>query len=327
MIKAENLTKRYGAVTAVDNITFEIEKGEIVGFLGPNGAGKTSTMRVLTGFMPPTEGRVTVAGYDVLRDTLQVKRRIGYLPESTPLYTDMCVAEYLDFVGEVKGLGRAARKRKVAEVMDAAHVANRAGSLIGTLSKGYRQRVGLAQALINDPEVLVLDEPTIGLDPMQITDIRSLIKELSGRRTVILSSHILPEVQMICSRVMIINNGRLVAADTTENLAGRFKSGGRFVVKLEAPVTEAREAIERLPGVEGVTLGEAPADAGEGEALVIYNVDTTGGKEPRKALVRLVAEKGWDLVELAEPSLSLEEVYIKLVTEEGAPARGEEASS
>lgn len=326
MIKAENLTKRYGAVTAVDNITFEIAKGEIVGFLGPNGAGKTSTMRVLTGFMSPTEGSVTVAGHDVSRDVMQVKRRTGYLPESTPLYTDMRVAEYLDFVGEVKGLGRVQRRRRVAEVMDATHITHRAASLIGTLSKGYRQRVGLAQALINDPEVLILDEPTIGLDPKQITDIRSLIKELSGRRTVILSSHILPEVQMICSRVMIINNGRLVAADTTENLAGRFKSGGRLTVKLSAPVAEAMEAIEKLPGVKSVTLGEAPKEAGEGEVSAVYNMDTEGGKAPRKALVRLVAEKDWDLVELAEPSLSLEEIYIKLVTEEEAPARGEDAS-
>lgn len=319
MIQVEKLTKRYGSFTAVDGISFSIEAGEICGFLGPNGAGKTSTMRVLTGFMPPTEGAVTVAGFDVYKDVIEVKRRVGYLPESTPLYTDMRVSEYLDFVAEVKGLRGRMKKKKVADVMESTHLTDRQKSLISSLSKGYRQRVGLAQALLNDPQVLVLDEPTIGLDPKQITDIRSLIKELSGKRTVILSSHILPEVQMICSRVIIINNGKLIAADTPERLASQLEKVGRITAKLDAPVEEAEVAIASLPEVEAVAVNK------EKSGDTVYTIDPKEGQNPRKSLTRLVVEKDWELVELGGVSLSLEDVYIKLVTDEERAASSNKA--
>ncbi len=307
MIEVENLTKRYGEFTAVDNISFSIGKGEICGFLGPNGAGKTTTMRMLTGYMPPTDGKVSVAGFDISTYPLDVKRRTGYLPESTPLYTDMRVGEYLDFSASAKGLSRAAGRKKVAEVMDAVKISDRSRSLIGSLSKGLRQRVGIAQALVNDPEVLILDEPTIGLDPRQIIDIRSLIKDLGGRRTVILSSHILPEVQMICSRVVIINNGKLVADDTPDNLFSRFREGGTFRVKIEGPPELVMNGLLHLPNVEHVV------SEGQGS----YTITPLDSMVARKELVKLVAgNDDWCLTELTEGALSLEEVYLKLVTNE-----------
>jgi ABC-2 type transport system ATP-binding protein len=319
LIKVDNLTKRYGAFTAIDGISFSVERGEICGFLGPNGAGKTTTMRILTGFMPPTEGRVELGGLDIAENVIEVKRKVGYLPESTPLYGEMRVYEYLDFVAQIKGLKGSARKKKVDEVLEATYIADRRRSLIRSLSKGYRQRVGLAQALLNDPEVLILDEPTIGLDPRQITEIRSLIKDLSGKRTVILSSHILPEAQMICSRVLIINKGKVIAADTPERLSSKFAQAGRFTVSIAGPVEFAAQAIRNLPEVAGVSVtSRGTADGMETGA---YLVEPKQDADPRKSLARLVVEKDWTLLELssAQP-MSLEEVYLKLVTEE--PAAG-----
>ncbi len=314
MIEVTNLTKRYGAFTAVDDISFSIEPGEICGFLGPNGAGKTTTMRILTGFMPPTNGRVTVAGFDVFSDMLEIKKRIGYLPESTPLYTEMRVSEYLDFVAEIKGLKSSAKKRKVADVMEVTHITDRQKSLISSLSKGYRQRVGLAQALLNDPETLILDEPSIGLDPKQITEIRSMIKDLAGKRTVILSTHILPEAQMICSRVMIINKGKLVAVGTPESLAQKFEERGKIVATIKASPEEAFRAVRNIEGASEVSMTKV------GEEIAKFYISPAKDKNLRKALARLVVDKDWELLELKEASLSLEEVYLKLVTQENEPA-------
>jgi ABC-2 type transport system ATP-binding protein len=315
LIKVTNLTKRYGAFTAIDDISFNVERGEICGFLGPNGAGKTTAMRILTGFMAPTDGRVEVAGLDIAENVIEVKRKVGYLPESTPLYGDLRVEEYLDFVAEIKGLKGSARKKKVEEVLETTFIADRRRSLIASLSKGYRQRVGLAQALLNDPEVLILDEPTVGLDPKQIAEIRALIKDLSGKRTVILSSHILPEVQMICSRVLIINNGKVIAADTPERLSLKFAQAVRFAVSIAGPVEAVAQAIANLPEVADVSVATSgTADGMEGaEYLVEPKPDT----DPRKSLARLTVERDWTLLALSPArQMSLEDVYLKLVTQE-----------
>src|SRR3989442_3435353 len=240
MIEVENLTKHYGPVTAIRDVTFDVAPGEIVGFLGPNGAGKSTTMRTLSCFMRAGSGSARVPGYDVFKESMEVRRRIGYLPENVPLYSDMRVTSYLDFVAEVKGVGRADRRRRVADVMERCLITDMQNRLIGKLSKGYRQRVGLAQAIINDPHVLILDEPTIGLDPKQITEIRSLIKSLAGEHTVILSTHILPEVSMLCSGVIIINKGSVVAQGPIDSLVEEFFPNSRVQVELEAPAVSAR---------------------------------------------------------------------------------------
>lgn len=315
MIKVTNLTKKYGSFTAIDGISFSVERGEICGFLGPNGAGKTTTMRILTGFMSPSDGRVEVAGLDIAENVIEVKRKVGYLPESTPLYGEMRVDEYLDFVAEIKGLKGSARKNKVDEVLETTFIADRRRSLIRSLSKGYRQRVGLAQALLNDPEVLILDEPTVGLDPKQIAEIRSLIKDLSGKRTVILSSHILPEVQMICSRVLIINKGKVIASDTPERLSSKFAQTGRFSVSVAGPVEAVAQAITNLPEVADVSI--ASRGTSDGIEKADYIVESRRDADPRKSLARLTVERDWTLLELSSArQMSLEDVYLKLVTEE-----------
>src|SRR5712692_1246957 len=249
MIEVEKLTKRYGPAAAIRDVTFNVAPGDIVGFLGPNGAGKSTTMRILACFMPASSGAARVAGYDVFRESMEVRRRIGYLPESVPLYTDMRVAPYLDFVAEIKGVGRATRKRRVADVMDKCLISDVQNRLIGKLSKGYRQRVGIAQAIVNDPHVLVLDEPTIGLDPQQITEIRALIKSLAGEHTVILSTHILPEVAMLCSGVIIINKGGVVAQGPIDSLVEQFFPNSRVQVEIAGPYAAVREGLRGLAGV------------------------------------------------------------------------------
>ena len=251
MIEVQHLTKRYGPVTAVDDVSFKAERGEILGFLGPNGAGKTTTMRILTGYMPPTDGKAIVAGYDVLDQPIEAKRRTGYLPETPPLYPDMTVRDYLTFCARIKGVPRAERTTRVKDTMERTRIADMANRHCAKLSKGYRQRVGLAQALLHNPDVLILDEPTAGLDPKQIIETRQLIKELGGDHTVILSTHILPEVSQTCHRVVIINKGRVVAVDTPDNLTSRLAGSETMYVQVDALGADAREALSARPGRHG----------------------------------------------------------------------------
>src|SRR5256884_2495426 len=263
MIEVERLTKSYGPITAIRDVSFSVAPGEIVGFLGPNGAGKSTTMRILACFMPASSGTARVAGHDVSAESLEVRRRIGYLPENVPLYGDLRVAPYLDFVAEVKGVGRAERRRRVADVMERCLIADVQHRLIGKLSKGYRQRVGLAQAIVSDPEVLILDEPTIGLDPKQIAEIRALIKSLAGQHTVILSTHILPEVSMVCGGVVIINKGSIVAQGRIDTLVDQFCPTARVEVEIAGPSAAVHTGMRAIPGVVAVQ-GEEPADGAAG---------------------------------------------------------------
>lgn len=313
MIEVQHLTKRYGRVTAVDDVSFRVERGEILGFLGPNGAGKTTTMRILTGYMPASEGRATVAGYDVFEQPIEAKRRTGYLPETPPLYPDMTVREYLEFVARIKlgsDLTKAQRRSRVNAVMDRTRVADMATRLCSKLSKGYRQRVGLAQAIIHNPEVLILDEPTAGLDPKQIIETRELIRSLAGDHTVILSTHILPEVAQTCQRVIIINKGRVVASDSPENLTARLRGTETMYVQVEGGGPDAPRALEMVAGVTRVTL----ADQRNGTAG--YEVESAKGQDIRRDLARTVVTRGWGLLELRPVRMSLEEIFLHLTTEE-----------
>jgi ABC-2 type transport system ATP-binding protein len=315
MIEVQNLTKSYGPIAAITDVSFGIERGDIVGFLGPNGAGKSTTMRILACFMPATSGRARVAGYDVFEQSMEVRRRIGYMPESVPLYTDMRVARYLDFVAEVKGVGRAERKRRVADVMDRCLIADMQNRLIGKLSKGYRQRVGLAQAIVSDPEVLILDEPTIGLDPKQITEIRALIKSLAGQHTVILSTHILPEVSMVCQGVIIINKGSIVAQGPIDTLVEQFFPTTRIQLQVAAAPPDAVKAeIGRIPGVLSVERSVATDGVGT------FVVESPRDRDVRSDLFQLAAAQKWTLLELRRRGMTLEEVFIRIVAGEEAPS-------
>jgi ABC-2 type transport system ATP-binding protein len=311
MIEVEQLSKSYGPIKAIEDVSFVVEKGEILGFLGPNGAGKSTTMRILTCFMPPTRGTARIAGFDIFRDSLQVRRRVGYVPENAPLYTDMPVVSFLKFVGEMKGLSRRDRLRQIGQVMDDCGIKDVQHRYIGKLSKGYRQRVALAQALLGNPEVLILDEPTIGLDPRQIIDIRQLIKGLAGQKTVILSSHILPEVSMTCQRVIIINRGRLVAVDTPENLTTKLQTSSRLLVRVEGPATEVVRALGAVSGVQTVKEdGIGPVN------MVTCIVESKKDRDVRKDIAAAVVRQNWGLLELRPVDLTLEDVFVRLVTEE-----------
>jgi ABC-2 type transport system ATP-binding protein len=306
MIDVQNLTKRYGPVTAIQDVSFSVAPGQIVGFLGPNGAGKSTTMRILSCFMPASGGTAKVAGFDVFRESMEVRRRIGYLPENVPLYTDMRVAPYLDFVAEAKGVSRSERRRRVADAMDRCRIADVQHRLIGKLSKGYRQRVGLAQAIVSDPHVLILDEPTIGLDPRQITEIRELIKSLAGEHTVILSTHILPEVSMVCSSVVIINRGMVVAQGPIDSLVEQFFPTARVEVEIGAPASGAvREALQRIPGV--VSVSDLAGADGR------YVVESKRGRDVRAEVFQLAAAQRWELRELRRMGMTLEEVFLHVV--------------
>lgn len=312
MIEVQELTKTYGQKAAIDNLAFTVEQGEVVGFLGPNGAGKTTTMRILSCFMPPTSGTAKVGGYDILTQAREVRRRIGYLPEHVPLYTDLTVAQYLNFVAEAKGLSRLSRQGKVGEVIERCLLLDAERRIIGKLSKGYRQRVGLAQALLGDPPILILDEPTIGLDPKQIIEIRSLIRDMQGERTVILSTHILPEVSMVCQRVIIINGGRIIAVDTPENLTRRLQRSTQVLLQIEGPPEEITGRLREMAGVLHV---ETKDGAGE---IRRYLVETERDRDLRQDLARTICSSGWGLQELRPVDMSLEDIFIHLVTEEHA---------
>ena len=310
MIEVQHITKRYGRVTAVDDVSFRVERGEILGFLGPNGAGKTTTMRILTGFMPATEGRATVAGFDVFNQPIDAKRRTGYLPETPPLYPDMTVREYLDFVARIKGVPPKERRERVGAIMDRTRVSDMAARHCGKLSKGYRQRVGLAQALIHNPEVLILDEPTAGLDPKQIIETRDLIRSLAGDHTIVLSTHILPEVAQTCQRVVIINKGRVVAVDTPEALTARLKGAETMFVQIDANGADAGAALQTIPGVTRVAAADQRGGAGA------YEVESARGTDVRREIAQAVVARGWGLLELRPMRMSLEEIFLQVTTEE-----------
>lgn len=305
MIKVENLTKRYAGVTAIDGISFEVGKGEIVGFLGPNGAGKSTTMRILSSFLPATSGRASIGGFDVFEKSLEARSRLGYMPENVPLYTDMRVTEYLDYRAALKGLSGRRIKERVADVKDLCNLTEVENKIIGTLSKGYRQRVGLADALVHDPDLLILDEPTIGLDPNQIRQVRELIKTLGRHHTILLSTHILPEVEMTCSRVIIINKGKIEASDTPQNLLNQLRTPGG--IRLEAR-TGSDNAAEQLAKIEGVKDVTAQA---EGDWTVfLLRVNATA--DPREEIYRLAVERKWGVRELTQRKATLEDVFVEI---------------
>ena len=309
MIHVQNLTKRYGDLTAIEDVSFDVQKGEILAFLGPNGAGKTTTMRILTCFMPATSGSATVAGFDVFDQPHEVKKRIGYLPESPPLYTEMTVTEYLTFISKIKGIERRDRTQALTRVLERCALTEVRRRLIGNLSRGYRQRVGLAQALIHNPEVLILDEPTTGLDPKQIIEMRQVIKELAGQHTVILSTHILPEATAVCQRVIIIHEGRIVAVDTPDRLSAQLRQSEKIRMTLKTPSPETADALKTVPGV--LSVFHEPSPDGQ-----VFSVECDLGRDHRAELASLAVHRGWGLVELAAVKLSLEDVFLKLTQEE-----------
>jgi ABC-2 type transport system ATP-binding protein len=310
-IVVDRLTKKYGTLTAVDHISFEVPKGTIVGFLGPNGAGKTTTIRMLTCYMPPTSGRANVAGYDVFNDSLKVRENIGYLPESTPLYTEMRVAEYLDFRGRLRGMDREKRRMRIEAVAERTWLKDRLNSVIGTLSKGYRQRVGIADALLHNPKVVVLDEPTVGLDPSQIREARTLISELAGDHTVLLCTHILQEVEMVCQKVIIIGRGKVLAQGTPEELKNR--AGGVIRAEIRGPSDQVRPALASIAGVERV-------DCLQSGPVGLYLLRAKSAPEMREQIASLVSQRQWSLRELRLEGASLEEFFVRITDPAGAMA-------
>jgi ABC-2 type transport system ATP-binding protein len=305
MIKVSGLTKDYGSRRAIHNLKFDAQQGEIVGFLGPNGAGKTTTMRILTGYMPPTDGEAIVAGYDVVEESLEVRKRVGYLPESVPLYYDMTAFDYLKYMGELRRVPNV--DDRVDEVLDMVGLVDRSNSYIGNLSKGMKQRVGLAQALLHRPEVLILDEPTIGLDPGQVVEVRQLIREIGKERTVLLSTHLLNEAQNLCDRVLIINKGKIVAEDTTENLQARLLGAERVVVRVRG---EGDELADSIKSVKGVRKVETLDDGG-------VEFEFASGKDLRPEVAKQVIKDGYDLLELRPLGMSLEEIFLELTGSDG----------
>lgn len=306
MIKVSGLTKDYGARRAINNLSFDAQQGEIVGFLGPNGAGKTTTMRILTGYMPPTDGEAIVAGYNVVEESLEARKRIGYLPETTPLYTEMVVFDYLKYMGELRGVPNI--EDRVDEVLDMVGLGDRANGYIANLSKGMRQRVGLAQALLHKPEVLILDEPTIGLDPGQVVEVRQLIREIGKERTVLLSTHLLNEAQNICDRVLIINKGKIVAEDTTENLQARLLGAERVIIRVRGEADdELAKSIKAIKGVRDVEI--------KNDGSVEF--EFASGKDLRPEVAKQVIKSGYDLLELRPLGMSLEEIFLELTGNDG----------
>ncbi len=315
MINVENLTKRYATKTAIEGMSFNVERGEILGFLGPNGAGKTTTMRIITGFMPATDGTVRVDGFEVFENPIDVRKRIGYLPENPPLYAEMTVVGYLRFVAKIKGVPNDRLTSELFRVMEKVNITDVKDRIIAKLSKGYKQRVGLAQALLNDPPVLILDEPTIGLDPKQIHEVRELIKELAGSHTVVLSTHILPEVEQTCNRVIIIDRGKIVAVDTPQNLRFQLQGAERISMEIEGPADEVAEKLRTMPGV--IEVRRLTASEGRNR----YQVEGELRRDIRAALARVVVQNGWDLLELQSATMSLEDIFIKLTTEDAGSSQ------
>jgi ABC-2 type transport system ATP-binding protein len=313
MIGLKNVTKKFGNKTAVDNISFEVNKGEIIALLGPNGAGKTTTMRMITGFLPPTRGSLTIAGVDISKDPMRARAKIGYMPENAPLYKEMTVYDYLKFIAQIKGVQKNEVETDIQRVIEATGLMDVKKTIIANLSKGFRQRTGLAQAIINNPEVLVLDEPTVGLDPRQIKDIRNLIKSMKGERTIILSTHILPEVAMTCDRVVVINDGKIAAIDDVKNLIDSNSRNSRIYIEIEAPAYEVINRLNRIKGVEEISAGQKT-----GGGVYSYMITTDGKNDVRRAIVAEIAGNKWGLMEFKRQQLSLEDVFLKLVTKEDA---------
>ena len=305
MIKVENLTKRYAGQTAIQDLNFEVGKGEIMGFLGPNGAGKSTTMRILSSFMPPTSGRATIAGFDIFDQSLQARARLGYMPENVPLYNDMRVTEYLDYRAALKGVPHRRVAERVGDVKELCGLKEVEKKLIGALSKGYRQRVGLADALVHEPDLLILDEPTSGLDPNQIRQVRDLIKNLGKQHTILLSTHILPEVEMTCSRVIIINKGRIEACDTPENLLGRIRTAGGVFVEAKVGADDGAEELKKIPGVRDVTVST------EGDWQV-FALRVEANTDVREDVYRLANDRRWTLRELSLRRATLEDVFVEI---------------
>ena len=316
MIEVQQLTKAFGNVKAVDDISFTVNKGEILGFLGPNGAGKTTTMRILTGYLPATSGTAKIAGYDVFDDSMQVRRRIGYLPENPPLYLDMTVGGYLDFVARIKNDPPGERAKRIDAALEMAKITDKRDELIKRLSRGYKQRVGLAQALVHDPDVIILDEPTVGLDPKQIIEVRHLIKGLAGNHTIILSTHILPEVSMTCDRVVIINHGKIAAVDTPENLTSQLKGGERIYLDVKAPEKPLRDALGQVAGVRRVNL-----EPRGGSGRFAATVEVNPGQDARRQIAAKIVGQVFALYELRGVNLSLEEIFLQLTTEDPAQSK------
>jgi ABC-2 type transport system ATP-binding protein len=310
MVEARELTKYYGDFRAIENLTFEVKKGEIIGLLGPNGAGKTTTMRIITGFMPPSSGTTLISGFDMVDQSLEARASIGYLPETVPLYTEMTVEGYLSFMGSIRGMSSKLIRSRIGDVIESCKLGDYQKSLIGKLSKGFRQRVGIAQAVLHEPKVLVLDEPTIGIDPIQVVETRQLIRNLAGDHTVILSSHILPEVSMLCSRVLIINQGQIVAEDSPGELANRLQGVERLEVEVQGPREAVTIALEKIRGVISVVCSSNSEDRN------IYKIQARRGLDLRPTVSRAVISNGWSLLNLQLVSMSLEEIFLKLTTEE-----------
>jgi len=316
LIEVQDLTKAYGPVTAVDHVSFSVNEGEILGFLGPNGAGKTTTMRILTGYLPATSGTAKIAGFDVTNDSLAARRHLGYLPEAPPLYPDMSVEGYLDFVLRIKNVPPDKRRSRIADAMEKTNLSDKGPELIKRLSRGYKQRVGLAQALVHDPLVIILDEPTVGLDPKQIIEVRHLIKNLAGTHTIILSTHILPEVSMTCDRVVIINKGKIAAIDTPQNLTTQLKGAQRIFIEVEAPEKPLQELLSQIAGVGSVEVRPARTSG-----RMTATLEAAAGKDVRNLVAAKLVEKGWSLYELRGVSLSLEDIFLQLTTDDAQHAQ------
>jgi ABC-2 type transport system ATP-binding protein len=325
MIEVEHLSKLYGATAAIEDVTFSVEPGEILGFLGPNGAGKTTTMRILSGYLPATSGSAKVAGFEVHADSMMVRQRIGYLPETPPLYPEMTVAGFLHFVAQIKGVAAGDRAERVQVAIQKCNLEEKRHTLIRKLSKGFRQRVGIAQAIVHDPPVIILDEPTVGLDPRQIIEVRHLIKALAGDHTVILSTHILPEVSMTCNRVAIINRGRVVATGTPDGLMGQLLGGSGYRLEVDGAWGDIQSTLQAVPGVERVEKVNPPAEGFDRQQLKVV---ATPGSEPGREIIAALVQLGVGVYEMRRVQTSLEDVFLQLTTEEKTlPTASPEAAS